>query len=73
MRDSPILFFTSHGSEYTKDIGYSHSMELIYQMPGESNAIEGDIIFEVPVSLTPDKTYGEIVFNSHESAVWHLG
>jgi hypothetical protein len=48
-------------------------MELTYQMPGESNAIEGDIIFEVPVSLTPDKTYGEIVFNSHESAVWHLG
>ena len=56
MRDSPILFFTSHGPEYTNDIGYSYSMEPTYQMAGESNVIEEYIISEVPESLTPDKT-----------------
>jgi hypothetical protein len=48
-------------------------MELTYLMLGESNAIDGYIIFEVPESLTPDKTYVEIVFSSRESALWNLG
>ncbi len=56
MRDSPILFFSSRDPEYTYDIGYSCSMEPTYQMSGESNAIEGYIIFEGPESPTPDKT-----------------
>jgi len=47
-------------------------MELTYLLPGESNAIDGNIIFEVPMSLTPDKTYVEIVFSSRESALWNL-
>jgi len=49
-------FFTSRDPEYTYDIGYSCSMEPTYQMSGESNAIEGYIIFEGPESPTPDKT-----------------
>jgi hypothetical protein len=40
--------------------------------PGEGNAVDGYIIYEVPASLTPDKTYVEIVFNGHETAVWKL-
>lgn len=61
-----------HGSEYVEDFGYSHGAELAYLTPGESNAIDGYIVYEVPASLAPEKTYVEIVFNSQDVAVWKL-
>jgi hypothetical protein len=60
------------GSEYVEDFGYSHGMVLAYLLPGESNAIDGYIIFEVPASLDPARTYVEIPFNSEDVAVWKL-
>jgi hypothetical protein len=61
-----------YGSEYVEDFGYSHGMEQAYLTPGESNAIDGYIIYEVPASLIPEKTYVEIAFNTQEAAVWKL-
>lgn len=66
------IFHKLYGSEYVEDFGYSHGMELAYLTPGESNAIDGYVVFEVPAALTPDKTYVEIAFNSQDSAVWKL-
>jgi hypothetical protein len=61
------------GSEYVEDFGYSHGMQLAYLYPGKSNAIDGYLVFEVPASLTPEKTYAEIVFNGKDVGVWNLG
>ena len=73
MRIREIEFFHKlYGSEYVEDFGYSHGMEQMYLSPGESNGIDGYIIYEVPVSFIPDKTYIEIVVNSQEGGVWKL-
>jgi hypothetical protein len=61
------------GSEYVEDFGYSHGMELAYLYPGKSNAIDGYIVFEVPASLTLEKTYTRIEFNGYQVGVWKLG
>jgi hypothetical protein len=55
-----------------EDFGYSHGMEQMFLTPGESNALDGYIIYEVPASLTPDKTYVQVTISPQESAVWKL-
>jgi hypothetical protein len=60
------------GAEYTEDYGLSHGTMSDYVYPGESNAIDGYIIYEVPESLTAEKAYVEITFNGQERAVWKL-
>jgi len=73
IRIGQIEFFHKlYGSEYVEDFGFFHGMEQSFLTPGESNAIDGYIIYEVPASLTPEKTYVEIGFNSQASAVWKL-
>jgi hypothetical protein len=73
LRIGEIEFFHNlDESEYVEDFGYSHGMEQAYLLPGESNAIDGYIIYEVPASLSPDKTFVKIIFNSQDSAVWRL-
>jgi len=62
-----------YSSEYVEDFGYSHGQRLGYLTPGESNAVEGYIIYEVPASLTPEKTYVRIVLPDKEEATWVLG
>lgn len=59
-------------AEYVEDYGYSHGTMSDFITPGQSNAIDGYIIYEVPESLTLDATYVEIVFDSRNSAVWRL-
>lgn len=61
-----------YGSEYVEDFGYSHGNLEGYLKPGESNAIDGYIVFEVPSSLIPDTAYVEIGLNSKDSAIWKL-
>jgi hypothetical protein len=56
-----------------RTFGFSHGTELGYLYPGMSNAVDGYIIYEVPQSLTPEKTYVEIPFNTKDHAVWKLG
>jgi len=65
-------FHTLNGDEYVQDFGFSHATELGYIYPGKSNAVDGYIIYEVPQSLTPDKTYVAISFNGQDSGVWKL-
>lgn len=60
-------------SEYVEDFGYSHGQKIGALTPGESNAVEGYIIYEVPASLTPDKAYVRIVLPDMEEATWVLG
>ena len=58
--------------EYVEDYGYSHGTTSNFVYPGASNSIDGYLIYEVPASLTPDKTFVEIVFTDKERAVWKL-
>ena len=62
-----------YSSEMVEDYGYSHGQKLAYINPGESNAVEGYIIYEVPASMTPEKTYVTIVLPDKSQAVWVLG
>jgi hypothetical protein len=65
----PKLF----GSEYVEDYDYSHGTQYAYLYPGKSNAIDGDLIYQVPASLTPDKAYARVEFNGNDVGVWKLG
>ena len=60
------------GAEYVTDYGFSHGQELAFLYPGESNAVEGYLIYEVPASLSADKSFVEIAFNGKDRAVWKL-
>jgi hypothetical protein len=62
-----------YSSELVEDYGYSHGQRLGYIMPGESNAVEGYIIYEVPASTALEKTYVTIVLPDQSKAVWVLG
>lgn len=69
---------TGHQSDFFKmenveDYGYSHGMTQDFVYPGQGNAIDGYLIYEVPASLTPENTYVEIVFAGPYRAVWKLG
>jgi hypothetical protein len=41
--------------------------------PGESNKVEGFLLYEVPASLTLDNAYLEATFSSKAAAIWELG
>jgi hypothetical protein len=60
-------------SEYIEDFGYSHGMKLGYINPGESNAVEGYIIYEVPASVQPENSYLSIAMPESDTATWKLG
>ncbi len=59
--------------EAVEDYGYSHGTTQDFVLPGQGNAIDGYLIYEVPASLTPEKTYVEIIFDGQDRAVWKLG
>jgi hypothetical protein len=58
--------------ERVEDYGYSHGTTQDFVLPGQGNAIDGYLIYEVPASLTPDTTYIEIVFDGQDRAAWKL-
>ena len=41
--------------------------------PGESNGVDGFLLYEVPATLTPGHAYLEATFSSKAAAVWKLG
>jgi len=41
--------------------------------PGESNKVEGFMIYEVPLSVTPQNSYIDVIFSGKAAAVWKLG
>ena len=65
-------FHKMNGDEYVEDFGFSHGAELGYIYPGKSNAVDGYIIYEIPSSLTPEKTYVSIAFNGKDHGTWRL-
>jgi len=65
-------FHKLNGDEYVEDFGYSHGTTADYLYPGESNSLDGYIIYVVPTSLTPEKTYVVIPFNGQDTGVWKL-
>ncbi len=62
-----------YSSELMEDYGYSHGQKLAFIDPGESNAVEGYIIYEVPGELVPEKTYVQMVLPDGTNGVWILG
>jgi hypothetical protein len=62
-----------YASEYVEDFGYSHGEKLGYITPGESNAVDGYLVYEVPASLTPETSYFRIVLPGQDPAIWKLG
>ena len=60
-------------SEYVEDFGYSHGLKLGFVNPGESNAVDGYIIYEVPEELAPENAYVRIVSPGTNTAIWKLG
>jgi hypothetical protein len=59
--------------ERVEDYGYSHGTTQDFVYPGQGNAIDGYLIYEVPASLALEDTYLEIVFDGQDRAVWKLG
>ena len=62
-----------YASEYVEDFGYSHGQKLGYITPGESNAVDGYIVYEVPATLTASTSYFRIVLPGTDPAIWKLG
>lgn len=67
-----------HQSDYFKmerveDFGYSHGTTQSFVFPGQGNAVDGYLIYEVPASVMPENSYVEIVFDGQDRAVWKLG
>ena len=61
-----------YSTELVSDYGYSHGEKLGFVYPGESNALDGYLIYVVPASLTPDQAYVQITFNGNDTGVWKL-
>jgi hypothetical protein len=59
--------------ERVEDYGYSHGTTQDFVYPGQGNAVDGYLIYQVPVSLKPEDTYVEIQFDSNDRAAWKLG
>jgi len=59
--------------ERVEDYGYSHGTTQDFVYPGQGNAVDGYLIYQVPVYLKPADTYVEIQFDSNDRAAWKLG
>jgi hypothetical protein len=58
--------------ERVEDYGYSHGTTQDFVFPGQGNAVDGYVIYEVPSSFKPENSYVEIVFDGQDKAVWKL-
>lgn len=59
--------------ERVEDYGFSHGTTQDFVYPGQGNAVDGYLIYEVPASLMPENSYVEIIFDGQDRAVWKLG
>jgi len=67
-----------HQSDYfnmerVEDYGYSHATTQDFVFPGQGNAVDGYLIYQVPSSLTPENTFVKIEFDGQDWAAWKLG
>jgi hypothetical protein len=63
-------FRQMNNDEFAEDFGYIHGNRPDFLYPGDSNAIDGYIIYEVPLSFAPDQAYVVIPFNGKDTGVW---
>lgn len=61
-----------YSMDRVSDYGYSHGQKLGAVYPGESNALDGYLIYVVPKSLTPDQAYVQVAFTGKDTGVWKL-
>ena len=64
--------FDYFNQERVEDYGYSHGTTQDFIYPGQGNAVDGYLIYEVPASLMPENSWVEIVFDGQDRAVWKL-
>ena len=71
VRSSDVTIDQVSGTQYDYRIG--RGGEVGYIEPGESNAADGYLIYEIPSSFTPATTYVVSNLDYQHQAVWRLG
>jgi len=71
VRSSDVTIDGVTGTQYDYQIGRGGTVG--YVQPGESNAADGYLIYEIPASFTPATTYVVSNLDYKTQAVWRLG
>ena len=71
VHSSDVTIDNVPGIQYDYQIGRGGTVGYI--QPGESNAADGYLIYEIPASFTPATTYVESNLDYQTKAVWKLG
>jgi hypothetical protein len=71
VQGSDVIIDKVPGTQYDYQIGRGGVVG--YVQPGESNAAEGYLIYEVPATFSPNSTYVVSNLDYQNQAVWKLG
>ena len=71
VHSSDVIIDTVPGTQYDYQIGRGGTVGYI--QPGESNAADGYLIYEVPATFSPNTTYVVSNLDYQNQAVWKLG
>jgi hypothetical protein len=71
VHSSDVVIDKVTGTQYDYQIGRGGTVGYI--LPGESNKAEGYLIYEIPVTFSPEKTYVVSNLDYQNQAVWKLG
>ena len=75
VHSSDVVIDQVSGKQYTNQVGQggTHGGTLWCINPGESNLAAGYLIYEIPVSFSPEKTYVMSNLDYQNTAIWKLG
>ena len=71
VHNSDVLIDKVSGKQYDYPIGNGGTLGSI--QPGESNRADGYLIYEIPASFSPEKTYVMCNLDYQNTAIWKLG
>jgi hypothetical protein len=71
VHSSDVVIDQVSGKQYDYLFGQDRSVGYI--QPGESNQAEGYLIYEIPASFSPEKTYVMSNLDYQNTAIWKLG
>lgn len=71
VHSSDVIIDTISGTQYDYQIGRGGVVG--YVQPGDSNAAEGYLIYEIPAQFSPDTTYVVSNLDFKNQAAWKLG
>ena len=71
VHSSDVLIDKVSGRQY--DYLFGQEGNVGYIQPGESNLAEGYLIYEIPASFSPEKTYVMSNLDYQNTAIWKLG